>query len=426
MKKIFTLLTFLTATNIFATDRFVDPNLSAGNGTTLFTSITSAVNAAVNGDRIIIASTTYNEPALTISKSLQIMPQTPGTIINFNANIIISGFAGMKLEITGFNLGIYSFSSNSITSGSYSNRAKITIIECLATNVDFNNDFYDTNIINNNFDGILVFKYGNIISNNINSVLLFDENLDSQSTTDKILITNNNISYILGIYNNNYRFVVANNLLKNISVKRWNSETSIVNKIINNEFLDGAVFQMSWGSVPYYNIVFSSNKFNGSCSFNSHPTNYAGNIGNYGWYDTTVDYRQNFFCGAVWPNYDITAQTSSQSLYFPEPNVSGFFEWSYNGLNINCPVPSAGQPLALTRIIGPINDINGGNPNHNYYDIDLTINDRGINGGPYSQLNYNPTSNLNNSKAFIFDLDMPTDLFPGQSIDIKAKGYHKN
>ena len=147
MKKIFTILTFLTATSIFATDRFVDPNLSSGNGTTLFTSITSAVNAAVNGDRIIIASTTYNEPELTISKSLQIMPQTPGTTINFNANIIISGFAGMKLEIIGFNLGIYSFSSNSITLGSYTNRAKVSIIECLATNANFDNEFYELNLL---------------------------------------------------------------------------------------------------------------------------------------------------------------------------------------------------------------------------------------------------------------------------------------
>jgi hypothetical protein len=56
----------------------------------------------------------------------------------------------------------------------------------------------------------------------------------------------------------------------------------------------------------------------------------------------------------------------------------------------------------------------------------LSINDRGINGGPFSTFNYNPGSNTNNSKAFIFDLDMPTDLFPSQSVNIKAKGYHKN
>lgn len=44
---------------------------------------------------------------------------------------------------------------------------------------------------------------------------------------------------------------------------------------------------------------------------------------------------------------------------------------------------------------------------------------------PYSQLNYN-ASNPNNSRAFIFDLEMPVDLFPGQDVQIKAKGYHKN
>ena len=97
MKKITTLLLLSIAFQSFAIDRFVDPNLSAGNGTTLFTNITSAINAAVNGDRIIVASNTYNEAALTIGKSLQIMPQTPGTTINYNANITIAGFPGMKL-----------------------------------------------------------------------------------------------------------------------------------------------------------------------------------------------------------------------------------------------------------------------------------------------------------------------------------------
>ena len=60
IKKFFTILTFLAATSIFATDQYVDPNLSSGNGTTLFTNIASAVAAAVGGDRIIVSSNTYN------------------------------------------------------------------------------------------------------------------------------------------------------------------------------------------------------------------------------------------------------------------------------------------------------------------------------------------------------------------------------
>ncbi len=89
-------------------------------------------------------------------------------------------------------------------------------------------------------------------------------------------------------------------------------------------------------------------------------------------------------------------------------------------------VPQNGGNLSFSYVLGQSSNIDGGHPGHEYYDIDLTINDRGRNGGPYSLLNYNPTSNPNNSKAFIFYLEMPTDLFPGDNVEIKAKAYHKN
>ena len=410
MKKIFTILTFLTATSIFATDRFVDPNLSSGNGTTLFTSITSAVNAAVNGDRIIIASTTYNEPALTISKSLQIMPQTPGTTINFNANITISGFAGMKLEIIGINLGIYSFSSNSITSGSYTNRAKISIIECTSTNININNEYYESNIIKNIVSNEITFKFGNIVSNTCSSIKLTDESLSSQNINEKNFMVANTVTNIL-VYNDDFKVVVANNSLSGLLFKRWNADSQIKNYIINNNFSNNSNLLVSYINVPYYNIVVSSNLFLGT------------NVSSFGFQCNSNCYVGCYSSESTSNQCNFGGQYPSQ---FPTPSVPGFFEWSYNGIDINCTIPSAGNPLVLTKIVGPTDAINGGNPNHNYYDIDLSINDRGINGGPYSNFNYNPGSNTNNSKAFIFDLDMPTDLFPGQSVDIKAKGYHKN
>jgi hypothetical protein len=442
MKKIFTILTFLSATSIFATDRFVDPNLSSGNGTTLFTSITSAVNTAVNGDRIVIASTTYNEPTLTISKSLLIMPQSPGATINFNANIIISGFAGMKLEIIGFNLGIYSFSSNPIAPGDYSNRAKISIIQCNSAFIDINNNYYESNIILNQVANYIAFRFGNIISNTTKNILLLDESEDNIISSDKNLITNNQVTYMIGVFNNDYKFIISNNLLKDISILRWNANTNIVNKIFNNNFVENSFINFSSASVPNYNIIFTNNKFNSAFSgYNFNPScgNYFG-VSNYNTdpNSSTIgisDYRSWFPSWLLgWTNnppnpptnYGCSSYNEASTNSFPNPTVLGFFEWSYNGIDINCPIPIAGQPLALTKIIGPSNDIDGGKPSHDYYDIDLTINDRGINGGPYSQLNYNPTSNPNNSKAFIFDLDMPTDLFPGQNVNITAKGYHKN
>ena len=96
-------------------------------------------------------------------------------------------------------------------------------------------------------------------------------------------------------------------------------------------------------------------------------------------------------------------------------------------MDLPCAVPSGTQPLALLKVIGTTGTtFNTGNPNHDYYDIDLSINDRGRTGGPYSILNYNSSVNPSNGKAYIFDLEMPADLFPGVQVDVTAKGYHKN
>lgn len=446
MKKIFTIFTFLSVTGIFAADRFVDPNLSAGNGTTLFTTITSAVNAAVNGDRIIIASTTYNEPALTISKSLQVMPHTPGTIINFNANIIISGFAGMKLEIIGFNLGIYSFDSNTIIGGIASNRSDVSIINCSAEYLSFNNDFYQVNFIENQITKGIIFRNGNVIKNITKQISLMDEPQDNPNTNERNLIIANQVEFLIGIFNNDYPVVLANNSMRDLSFRRWNTNENLKNHIINNEFKDNCVLNFSITSVPRYNIIFSSNKFingfatasYGNCdlfyqqsysSLPNSPMSYDEWMPSWGWCCNGPNgwYYINGQNNPTRPtNSGCRGWVGLGSNNFPNGSVPGFFEFSYNGLQTTFNNPTSGSPLNLTNVQGQSNDINGGNPNHNYYDIDLTINDRGINGGPYSQLNYYPSSNLNNSKAFIFDLDMPADLFSGQSIDIKAKGYHKN
>jgi hypothetical protein len=433
MKKITTLLFLSIAFQSFAIDRFVDPNLSAGNGTTLFTNITSAIAAAVNGDRIIVASNTYNEAALTIGKSLQIMPQTPGTTINFNANITIGGFPGMKLEITGFNLGIYSLSANNIINGIASNRAKISIIDSSASDIYFNENFYEVNVINCAILNSILLKYGNAIKNNCKKIIIMDEPLNNIDS-NRILITNNTLSGVglIGVFNDNWPIIISNNTINNLSIVRYCADLNRKNKINNNLFLSNSKIFFS-ADGPSYNIVFTSNKFTdtflsytnyGNCTDSSSPSYNFTNP------DVELFHSNDNFMLDRWMtviSFPTCGQSysSGASTKFPNPNLSGSFEWSYNGLTISCPTPNSSQPLSLVKIVGLSNDIDGGNPNHDYYDIDLTINDRGINGGPFSQLNYN-AANPNNSKACIFDLDMPSDLFPGQNVEIKAKGYHKN
>mgnify|MGYP006133524313 CR=1 FL=1 len=462
MKKTITLLAILYVVNVFATDRFVDPNLSQGNGSTLFTTISSAVAAAQNGDRIIIASSTYNEAELTINKSLQIIPQTAGTTINCNFNININGFPGMNLEIIGFNLGVYEFKTLNLTGGDYNNRAKVSIIDSTADRVLFHEDFFECILINNNVTKYIVFKHGTVLGNTTKHIVLIDELQDNNPNIEiKNKIIQNNVSFLIGVFNNDYPFIMANNTFRDLSIRRWSVADNAINEIINNTIKDNASFNFSNINVPKYNLIFSSNLFEGTffhlfeaygCGDTSgeyYSTTRFSNGGTYtqeqqnqllyGFrYDTYDGAYNEWFSKAIrsWGDEINNPIRSSDGCTgwreqgaaentFPKLTVPGFVEWTFNSLDFNCNIPDSSSPLTLTKNVGQTSPIDGGNPNHKYYDIDLTINDRGINGGPYSQLNYN-ASNPNNSRAFIFDLEMPVDLFPGQDVQIKAKGYHKN
>lgn len=110
----------------------------------------------------------------------------------------------------------------------------------------------------------------------------------------------------------------------------------------------------------------------------------------------------------------------TNSAAFPNPDIAGFFEWNHNSHGLPNPSVNANDPLVYTEVGNGGENVNGGSPEHEYYDLDLTVNDRGRAGGPWGTANF-PTD----GKSFVFDLDIPADLFPGQEIDIKAKAYQR-
>ena len=56
-----------------------------------------------------------------------------------------------------------------------------------------------------------------------------------------------------------------------------------------------------------------------------------------------------------------------------------------------------------------------------YYDIDMTRNDLGTFGGPHSIDNY---LEVGTGNARIYDLDMPFEIWSGQTPQVKAKAAH--
>jgi O-acetylhomoserine/O-acetylserine sulfhydrylase-like pyridoxal-dependent enzyme len=67
--------------------------------------------------------------------------------------------------------------------------------------------------------------------------------------------------------------------------------------------------------------------------------------------------------------------------------------------------------------------IDGGKNEASSYDIDMTRNDLGTYGGPYSMENY--WDSTATGKARIYHLDMPSEIWPGQTPTIKASAVHK-
>ena len=412
MKKVLLILSVLCyATTTFAVDRFVDAAFGSGNGTTMFATISSAVAASSNGDRILIAAGLYSEGAQTINKSLTIAPQVAGASVRYAGNLTINGFAGMKLYMVGINMGIYSITAGT-NSATASSKALVSFVDCKMGDLSMNADNYELLAIRTSVTNNTTMRYGSFIASKTNNLFIVDE-ATTASTTDKIVLTADSIMNTMSMRADNYALSVSNCILKNMTFFKWNSSSSVVNEFYNNDVLTNANWMLASQGVPGYNFKFSSNNFLGTINFNS-----GGSYSGYPYYTY----------GYYWDTASEGTLTYSTTLsLFPNPSTSGFFEWTYNGLDLPCTVPTASEALVLTKVVGTVGTtVNTGNPNHEFYDIDLTLSDRGRFGGPNSWNNFFPVSNPNNSKAFIYNLNIPADLFPGQNVDIKAKAYHRN
>ena len=65
--------------------------------------------------------------------------------------------------------------------------------------------------------------------------------------------------------------------------------------------------------------------------------------------------------------------------------------------------------------------VDKGLPALQFYDIDMTRNDLGTFGGPKSIDNYRVSGTGN---ARIYDLDIPFEIWPGQTPQVNAKAAH--
>ena len=466
---------------LWGSDLVVDPSLSVGNGTDLFASITSAVNASVDGDRILITPGVYQEAAFTISNSLTLMPTNEVSDVTINCNITVNTANNRVVNFVHINLGQYhltiegssssfdltllesqvsNLTFNGSSSHSYgitllntnlstltinvpgdmNNRCELHIIDCtISGSLSVDRDGWDLGLIRSSVGSTVTYRFGDVVMSTMSRLILNDE-AGGNSLENRHAIIQNNISDYLEIRNDNCPVRIANNSLKNLYLFMWNHTADKID-IINNEFVGSPRILLPWNP-PAWNFRFNNNIFASTPQFFGFSTggmycdNYNGCGGSTTYYNGPNGIF-NVWNGNLPPGtiYDCSSNNdycngddntdffwSSGYAAFPNPAIAGFFEWSYNSHTLPQPNVSSSSPIVFTEVGNGGSVVNGGSPQHEYYDLDLTINDRGRIGGPWGTANFPANAT---GKAFVFDLDIPADLYPGSQVDIKAKAYQR-
>ena len=357
-----------------------------------YSTIATALSAAANNDTIVV----YDKPSgiqwtenLTIDKNITFLHPTQGTRFKVPGSITIVPKAGMDLYIIGWDLNNNSIGvSASGATATSSNRAKITVADCNnINNLDLNIDWVDARIFYNqtNFSGSLYFRHGMAIANIVNVGIQTIPESTTAAQNDSILIIGNKARWCF--FDSKECGLIANNYFANsnsgvlwhepgqgnaLSIRNHNQAANAYLSIVNNTIVNnGSVYGggATRMALSFYSCGTLSNVKvinNLLCAFGS-----ANNYGVYFEYTSGQPFISH--------NY-INTQTQANFS-----NLSFNNELNYTSATLNAygSIDTWGRASS-----GNTNLINKGNYLGEYYDIDLTRNDIGTYGGPYTIDNY--------------------------------------
>ena len=392
--KIFTLIFSVCLGSASAADLYVN---GSGNANT-YTTIQSAVNAAVDGDNIYISTVgTFNEAVSISSKSIFLIPAVAGEEYTIANGVTFNGGFGANIKETTI-IGMWNASIIHM-SGS----GVLNIIDCdintvtgtsgttnLYSSIVHNSANIRGNISGCTFESGLAFTpgspvgkacgnkiIGNLTVNGSNYMEISNNYVEGWLNIQTLKITAGGANYI----NNNTINSTTSGLMMPNSNSSYNN-TLIVNNFIktsgSSSYAIGSA-SGSWMTLPdgSYGFGYSSIALNGS--------NYL--IAN------------NYYDGFT------SLVSNSSSTIIDNGTTSSNWTFSTTSGELS---GTSGEDLGLDQI--------------EFRDIDNSINDIGTSGGPHAWSNYNPTS----GKAAVVELDLPFQLYIGGNHSINAKAIHKN
>lgn len=416
MKKPYLLYALLCITifgNVKAADLYVR-DLGAGGA---YATISAAISAANDGDRIIIRPKTGNVPYLenlTINKSLTFTSE-----INFSKYYVkgdINLVPAVNRVITINNM--YAFQSSIATSAVTlsGGRATVNIINCTVDqNIDLDNSKNVTANVTQSSCKELSFVHGKVTANSISNLTLNDDTAPLASSDVQIiangLYTNTEFtnaikitttSYPIKIFNNDAQVQGINSIYISPAITIYSIKAGSTNIVQNNRFRTNHTS----ATISYLTDTMSIS------GTNSGIINIANNIFEN---SSSYSYHDHIDAGAA----SIATVIANNNLCPQTCRMTGVD--IANG-NINNGVYTLNQYATPPLATGDI--VNAGLAGEEYQDLDLTVNDIGPLGGSNSWVNYWP-SNAGNKPRVMF-LETPRVIYQGTTtIQAEATGISK-
>lgn len=427
MKKSILLLVAVFSFTVFqlsAVDLCVNESGSGG----CYASITAALAAASDGDRIIIQPKTGGVPYvenLTINKSVQLLSNTEGTFWVMQGDITITPAVGRKISILHMRniLGNISASTNSPAG----TRCEVNIMNCRLEdgNIGFDFNNFNVNVVSSLIlDGSIALRYGNVIGNEIKADATSDltsnafiyVNTDGVATNDTLYVVGNKINYLtnfccydnirgITLANTSQFFYVSNNLI----IAPSNSYTYSSSYYFAGIFIGGAKNSSLGQNFIVNNTIYSdATYYTYGILFNSHAANATTNVLN-----NLILLNNNTNNSSI---VGIGTGIIAASYNYSNRPFASLTNNGTNNLTSNTTINTS------TGLMNTGSDgINGGYPDPIYYDLNLTVNDVGAYGGSYSLDNFHPIT----GSARVYFVRAPRTVLQSGTLNIRAESFDR-
>lgn len=425
-----------------AADLYV--NNSGQSGT--YTTIQAAINSASTGDNIYVSPLNSYQESLSITKSIRIASSVAGSRIIVTQDIKISPLANILVELIGIEGTDVTLDTQTSTLGPNS-RGRAIITDCSFHDISLDTDYLTLLVVKCSLSGTLTGRHGKVIGNTITEKIMINDE-PNIGIGDSIIIQANNVTGNIETKTDDHSVIIQNNKANRILVSNWRAGVTITGLISNNTVISSDVYRYDVNNT-YYNTAAGHIKVLSGCinisiaatnqdvSNMLITNNYIDDLASRQKTGSSSSRVSSNWCAVgvsenvptIYPVvqyniFDSNGHKTSTSNPFSSYTSwhYGFFSkyWSGAGIyNIQTNIGSSDD----AQVISEGKDI--GSPSPKFFDADLTRSDIGHVGGNNSWEMFH-SSNTVSGAAYIIGLNLPSEIWPGQTINLKAEAVHTN